>query len=147
MPYPHACTQISFGKILTPLGLSMLTYGFGSFFNLLPGGDVSSLLLIYGFVISLLGRALHRQRCGKSDLHGSMAATTALLLFLHAIPTKRWGLKVCEHLRSHARGFRASCRFCAGVCAAGAGTLPDEKGSLRSTGGAGHRHPEAGAGH
>lgn len=26
----------------------MLTYGFGSFFNLLPGGDVSSLLLIYG---------------------------------------------------------------------------------------------------
>lgn len=36
----------------------MLTYGFGSFFNLLPGGDVSSLLLIYGFVISLLGFAL-----------------------------------------------------------------------------------------
>ena len=40
--------QISFGKILTPLGVGMLTYGFGSFFNLLPGGDVSSLLLIYG---------------------------------------------------------------------------------------------------
>lgn len=36
----------------------MLVYGFGSFFNLLPGGDVSSLLLIYGFVISLLGFAL-----------------------------------------------------------------------------------------
>lgn len=50
--------QISFGKILTPLGVGMLTYGFGSFFNLLPGGDVSSLLLIYGFVISLLGFAL-----------------------------------------------------------------------------------------
>jgi hypothetical protein len=50
--------KISFGKILTPLGVGMLTYGFGSFFNLLPGGDVSSLLLIYGFVISLLGFAL-----------------------------------------------------------------------------------------
>lgn len=50
--------QISFGKILTPLGVGMLTYGFGSFFNLLPGGDLSSLLLIYGFVISLLGFAL-----------------------------------------------------------------------------------------
>ena len=50
--------QISFGKILTPLGVGMLTYGFGSFFNLIPGGDISSLLLIYGFVISLLGFAL-----------------------------------------------------------------------------------------
>lgn len=50
--------QISFGKILTPVGVGMLTYGFGSFFTLLPGGDISSLLLIYGFVISLLGFAL-----------------------------------------------------------------------------------------
>ena len=50
--------QISFGSILTPVGLGMLVYGFGGFFNLLPGGDISSLLLIYGFVISLLGFAL-----------------------------------------------------------------------------------------
>lgn len=50
--------QISFGAILVPLGLGMLFYGFGGFFQLLPGGDVSSLLLIYGFVISLLGFAL-----------------------------------------------------------------------------------------
>jgi len=50
--------QVSFGTILTPLGLGMLVYGFGGFFQLLPGGDVSSLLLIYGFVISLLGFAL-----------------------------------------------------------------------------------------
>lgn len=56
VPAPPA--QISFGKILTPLGVGMLTYGFGSFFNLIPGGDISSLLLIYGFVISLLGFAL-----------------------------------------------------------------------------------------
>lgn len=51
-------TQISFGAILVPLGLGMLFYGFGGFFQLLPGGDISSLLLIYGFVISLLGFAL-----------------------------------------------------------------------------------------
>ena len=50
--------QVSFGTILTPLGLGMLVYGFGGFFQLLPGGDISSLLLIYGFVISLLGFAL-----------------------------------------------------------------------------------------
>ena len=50
--------QISFGKILSPIGISLMVYGFGSFFGLLPGGDVSSLLLIYGFPISLLGFAL-----------------------------------------------------------------------------------------
>ena len=54
----HISRQVSFGTILTPLGLGMLVYGFGGFFQLLPGGDVSSLLLIYGFVISLLGFAL-----------------------------------------------------------------------------------------
>ena len=50
--------QISFGKILSPIGISLMTYGFGAFFGLLPGGDISSLLLIYGFPISLLGFAL-----------------------------------------------------------------------------------------
>lgn len=30
-----------------------MVYGFGAFFNLLPGGDVSSLLLIYGFPITV----------------------------------------------------------------------------------------------
>lgn len=50
--------QISFGKILSPIGIGLMTYGFGAFFGLLPGGDVSSLLLIYGFPISLLGFAL-----------------------------------------------------------------------------------------
>lgn len=42
------CCQISFGAILTPIGVSFMVYGFGAFFNLLPGGDISSLLLIYG---------------------------------------------------------------------------------------------------
>ncbi len=50
--------QISFGKILSPIGISLMTYGFGAFFGLLPGGDVSSIMLIYGFPISLLGFAL-----------------------------------------------------------------------------------------
>jgi hypothetical protein len=43
-----SCCQISFGAILTPIGVSFMVYGFGAFFNLLPGGDISSLLLIYG---------------------------------------------------------------------------------------------------
>lgn len=50
--------RISFGSILTPLGLGLLIYGFGAFFQLLPGSDISSLLLIYGFPITLLGFAL-----------------------------------------------------------------------------------------
>ena len=50
--------RISFGSILTPVGLTLLVYGFGAFFQMLPGGDVSSLLLIYGFPISVLGFAL-----------------------------------------------------------------------------------------
>lgn len=55
---PLRIERISFGSILTPVGLGLLTYGFGAFFQMLPGGDVSSLLLIYGFPISLLGFAL-----------------------------------------------------------------------------------------
>uniref|UniRef100_A0A7S3VUY5 Uncharacterized protein n=1 Tax=Dunaliella tertiolecta TaxID=3047 RepID=A0A7S3VUY5_DUNTE len=51
-------TKISYGSILTPLGIFLLAYGFGAFFQLLPGADVSPLLLIYGFPISLLGFAL-----------------------------------------------------------------------------------------
>lgn len=50
--------QISFGKILSPIGIGLMSYGFGAFFGLLPGGDVSSIMLVYGFPISLLGFAL-----------------------------------------------------------------------------------------
>jgi hypothetical protein len=50
--------QISFGAILTPIGIFLLTYGFGSFFQLLPGSDIAAILLIYGFPITLLGFAL-----------------------------------------------------------------------------------------
>jgi|TARA_B110000977_G_scaffold183518_1_gene246256 hypothetical protein len=48
----------SFGTIGLSVGLPLLSYGFFSFFNFLPGGSVSSLLLIYGFIISLIGFAL-----------------------------------------------------------------------------------------
>ncbi|GBF99544.1 hypothetical protein Rsub_12350 [Raphidocelis subcapitata] len=53
-----AISKISFGSILTPLGVGLLVYGFGAYFLLLPGADISSLLLIYGFPISVLGFAL-----------------------------------------------------------------------------------------
>ncbi|PNW71696.1 hypothetical protein CHLRE_16g665250v5 [Chlamydomonas reinhardtii] len=53
-----AVSKISFGSILTPVGLGLLFWGFGAYFLLLPGADLSSLFLIYGFPISLLGFAL-----------------------------------------------------------------------------------------
>jgi hypothetical protein len=40
------------------VGLGLLVYGFGAYFTLLPGTDISSILLIYGFPLSLLGFAL-----------------------------------------------------------------------------------------
>ena len=51
-------SKVSFASILTPLGVGLLVYGFGAYFMLLPGADISSLLLIYGFPISVLGFAL-----------------------------------------------------------------------------------------
>lgn len=35
-----------------------MVYGFCAYFDILPGGDVSSLMLIYGFPLTLLGFAL-----------------------------------------------------------------------------------------
>lgn len=51
-------SKISFGSILTPVGVGLLVYGFGAYFTLLPGADVSSIMLIYGFPMSVLGFAL-----------------------------------------------------------------------------------------
>ena len=56
-PSPLA-PQVSFGSILTPIGVFFLTYGFGAFFQILPGADIAAILLIYGFPITLLGFAL-----------------------------------------------------------------------------------------
>lgn len=59
--------QISFGSILTPVGLGLLFWGFGAYFLLLPGADLSSLFLIYGFPISLLGFALSYAQVGVTQ--------------------------------------------------------------------------------
>eukprot|EP00195_Chlamydomonas_chlamydogama_P013039 CAMPEP_0202902264 /NCGR_PEP_ID=MMETSP1392-20130828/16755_1 /ASSEMBLY_ACC=CAM_ASM_000868 /TAXON_ID=225041 /ORGANISM="Chlamydomonas chlamydogama, Strain SAG 11-48b" /LENGTH=283 /DNA_ID=CAMNT_0049589005 /DNA_START=115 /DNA_END=966 /DNA_ORIENTATION=- len=51
-------SKVSFGSILTPAGSFLLVYGFGAYFALLPGGDVSSIMLVYGFPMAVLGFAL-----------------------------------------------------------------------------------------
>lgn len=51
-------TKVSYGSIMAPLGVGLLVYGFGGYFDIWPGGDISSLLLIYGFPLMLLGFAL-----------------------------------------------------------------------------------------
>lgn len=53
-----ALSKVSFGLIALSIGLSLLTYGFGAFFQFLPFASVSSVMLIYGFPISLIGAAL-----------------------------------------------------------------------------------------
>jgi hypothetical protein len=69
--------RISFGAILTPVGVGLLSYGFGAFFQLLPGGDVSALLLIYGFPISLLGFALSYAQLEPAPCRSTAAALAA----------------------------------------------------------------------
>lgn len=48
----------SFGTIGLSVGVPLLLYGFFGYFKFLPGGSITSLLLIYGFIISLIGFAL-----------------------------------------------------------------------------------------
>ncbi|WVZ93350.1 hypothetical protein U9M48_039337 [Paspalum notatum var. saurae] len=50
--------KVSFGVIGLGVGISLLTYGFGSYFNLLPGSEWSALLLTYGFPLTIIGMAL-----------------------------------------------------------------------------------------
>ncbi|TVU06727.1 hypothetical protein EJB05_49955 [Eragrostis curvula] len=50
--------KVSFGVIGLGLGISLLTYGFGSYFNLIPGSEWSALLLTYGFPLTIIGMAL-----------------------------------------------------------------------------------------
>jgi len=51
-------SKVSFGSIAAPIGITLMVYGFGAYINLLPGADLSSVLLVYGFPISLIGLAL-----------------------------------------------------------------------------------------
>lgn len=50
--------KISFGDILSPLGTFLMIFGFGAYFQLLPGSSISGVALIYGFPMLLLGFAL-----------------------------------------------------------------------------------------
>jgi len=53
-----SAAKVPFGVVLLGVGLGLLTYGFGAFFQFLPGTSASSVMLIYGFPISLIGAAL-----------------------------------------------------------------------------------------
>lgn len=50
--------KVSFGDILSPVGTFLMIFGFGSYFQLLPGSSISGVALIYGFPMLLLGFAL-----------------------------------------------------------------------------------------
>ncbi|CAH9105611.1 unnamed protein product [Cuscuta europaea] len=49
--------KVSFGVIGLGLGTSLLSYGFGAYFNILPGSEWSALMLTYGFPLAILGMA------------------------------------------------------------------------------------------
>ncbi|KAJ4885414.1 acclimation of photosynthesis to environment [Raphanus sativus] len=50
--------KISFGVIGLGLGVSLLSYGFGAYFNILPGSEWSAIMLTYGFPLAIIGMAL-----------------------------------------------------------------------------------------
>ncbi|CAL1405414.1 unnamed protein product [Linum trigynum] len=50
--------KISFGVIGLSIGVSLLSYGFGAYFNILPGSEWSALMLTYGFPLAIIGMAL-----------------------------------------------------------------------------------------
>ncbi|PON93498.1 acclimation of photosynthesis to environment [Trema orientale] len=50
--------KVSFGVIGLSVGISLLGYGFGAYFNVLPGSEWSALMLTYGFPLAIIGMAL-----------------------------------------------------------------------------------------
>ena len=50
--------KLSPASFLLPTAGALLTYGFGAYFELLPGQDLSPLMLVYGFPGTVLGFAL-----------------------------------------------------------------------------------------
>ncbi|XP_052205786.1 LOW QUALITY PROTEIN: uncharacterized protein LOC127810377 [Diospyros lotus] len=50
--------KVSFGVIGLGVGLSLLSYGFGAYFNILPGSEWSAIMLTYGFPLAIIGMAL-----------------------------------------------------------------------------------------
>ncbi|CAI5529758.1 unnamed protein product [Closterium sp. Naga37s-1] len=58
-PLPSVTSiQTSFGTIGLTVGLLLLSYGFGAYFQFLPGSESSALMLTYGFPTALIGFAL-----------------------------------------------------------------------------------------
>ncbi|KAF7811241.1 thylakoid membrane protein slr0575-like [Senna tora] len=51
-------SKISFGVVGLGVGISLLSYGFGAYFNILPGSEWSALMLTYGFPLAIIGMAL-----------------------------------------------------------------------------------------
>lgn len=51
-------SKVSFGVVGLGVGLSLLSYGFGAYFNILPGSEWSAIMLTYGFPLAIIGMAL-----------------------------------------------------------------------------------------
>lgn len=50
--------KTSLGTIGLSVGLVLLSYGFGAYFNVLPGAEWSAIMLTYGFPLAVIGMAL-----------------------------------------------------------------------------------------
>lgn len=50
--------KLSFGVIGLAIGGTLLSYGFGAYFTILPGSEWSALMLTYGFPLAIIGMAL-----------------------------------------------------------------------------------------
>lgn len=50
--------KVSFGVIGLGIGIALLSYGFGAYFNILPGSEWSAIMLTYGFPLAIIGMAL-----------------------------------------------------------------------------------------
>lgn len=50
--------KTSLGTIGLGVGLVLLSYGFGAYFNILPGAEWSAIMLTYGFPLAVIGMAL-----------------------------------------------------------------------------------------
>lgn len=50
--------KVSFGVVGLIAGTSLLSYGFGAYFNIFPGSEWSALMLTYGFPLAIIGMAL-----------------------------------------------------------------------------------------
>ncbi|KAG0489236.1 hypothetical protein HPP92_008030 [Vanilla planifolia] len=51
-------SKMSFGVVGLAIGGTLLLYGFGAYFTILPGSEWSALMLTYGFPLALIGMAL-----------------------------------------------------------------------------------------